>query len=842
MRLSWYLNMALRDSRRQRGQLLLVATSMILGVAALVAIQSFGDSVQRELNDEARNLLGADIAIESRAPITEETMAFLDSLGLEISLEINFGSMVRFSSGDGTRLVNVRAIDGGYPFYGEIATEPTGVTAAMKAKKQALAGDELLLQFAARPGDTLFVGSLRLPLAGRISSVSGQSGITGSVAPPVFIPYFLAEESGLLQKGSRINYRLYGKYPRGFDESLYAALIKPRLESPDIRTENVEERRKRTGRLFSDLTGYLNLTALLALLIGCLGVASATHVYIQGKVKSVAILRCIGASAKDAMNIYLIQVALVALLASLAGVVAGALLVNAIPLLINELLPFSVNSKLSINAVILAVLAGVGTTLLFAAPPLLRIRKISPLQAIRSSGSQQLPSGNVLLTILLTALLLLFAGWQLRSWWGAILFTAACLGSLGLLALVARTMMVLVQKYFPRKGSFVLRQALGNLYRPNNQTLVLVVSIGLGTALIATLLINRQLFLDKIAISASGEEQPNMVLFDIQTGQIEPLEARLDSFGMPLIGRVPIVNMRLAAIGNRKAHEILADSTSDIPRRVISREYRVTYRDSLIDSEKLVKGTWTGRIESGQVPVPISLEERLAREMTVDVGDLLTFNVQGAEMPCVVGSIRKVDFQRVQTNFVLLFPAGVLERAPQFHVALTRFESTEQSARFQQYMVTSFPNISIIDLNLVLDTLDTITTKAGYIIQFMAIIGLLTALVVLIGAVRAGKYQRIKDGVLLRTIGASRKQILLIQFWEYFILGSLAAFTGLLIATVVSVLLASYPFDEWLFPQWTPLLYLWLTIVLVTTLIGMSNSLRVVKHPPLEILRSDALS
>ena len=840
MKLSWYLKMALRDSRRQRGQLLLVATSMVLGIAALVAIQSFGDSVQRELQTEARNLLGADVAIESRLPIEESTLAFFDSLGMEISMEINFGSMVRFSSDAGTRLVNVRAVDGRYPFYGDFGSDPPDVAARLASEALALADDALLLQFGADVGDTLFVGTLQLPLGGRITAVPGQSGITGSVAPPVFIPFHLTEESGLLQKGSRINYRLYAKYPAGFDASLYASLIKPRLESPDLRIEDVQERQVRTGRLFSDLTGYLNLTALLALLIGCLGVASATHVYIQGKVRSVAVLRCLGASSRDAMNIYLTQLVLVALLASLIGVAAGGVLVKTIPLLIREWLPLEVESRLSISASVLAIFAGVGTTLLFAASPLWRIRGISPLQAIRSAVDQHISQAPVVLSILLGLLLFTFSFWQLRSLLGATLFTVACLGSLGLLALVARVMMVVVRKYFPRKGSFVLRQALGNMYRPNNQTLVLVMSIGLGTALIATLMINRQLFLDKVAISATGEEQPNMVLFDIQTQQLAPLEARLDSFGMPLLGSVPIVNMRLAAIGKLKAHEILTDTTSDIPRRIVSREYRVTYRDSLIDSEKVVKGTWTGRIERGTLPVPVSLEERTAREMKVGIGDKLTFNVQGAEIPCMVGSIRKVDFQRVQTNFILLFPAGVLEEAPQFHVALTRFESTEQSARFQQYMVATFPNISIIDLNLVLNTLDTITTKAGYIIQFMALISLLTALVVLVGAVRAGKYQRMRDGVLLRTIGANKKQILLTQWIEYCLLGALSALTGILIATVVSVLLASYPFDDWLFPSFGPLVFLFAVVVLITSLIGMSNSWRVVNQPPMAVLRSES--
>jgi putative ABC transport system permease protein len=302
---------------------------------------------------------------------------------------------------------------------------------------------------------------------------------------------------------------------------------------------------------------------------------------------------------------------------------------------------------------------------------------------------------------------------------------------------------------------------------------------------------------------------------------------------------VPIVNMRLEKVNNITGEILRKDSTIKMNWWLFNREYRVTYRDSIISSEKVTGGQWRGKTGGEGMPVYISLEQNFARNNSISVGDTMLFNVQGAMIETIVGSLRKVDWNRVQTNFLVLFPEGVLEQAPQFHVLMTHVPSVEVSARFQQAMVKQYPNVSIIDLGLILSVLDEILNKIGFVIRFMAAFSMITGLVVLVASVLISKYQRVQESVLLRTLGSSRRQIFAITAMEYFFLGAFAAITGIVLSLFSSWALAEYIFDTSFTPQLLPVAIVFVSVSLLTVAIGLLNSRFVVSKPPLEILRQE---
>jgi putative ABC transport system permease protein len=252
-----------------------------------------------------------------------------------------------------------------------------------------------------------------------------------------------------------------------------------------------------------------------------------------------------------------------------------------------------------------------------------------------------------------------------------------------------------------------------------------------------------------------------------------------------------------------------------------------------------VDGEYRGRVENPGDSIFISIEDERAKDMQLEIGDKISFNVQGAIIETYVGSIRNIDWQRVQTNFFVLFPEGVLEKAPKFHVLMTRFDSPEESAEYQKAVVSEFPNISIIDLELILETVDAVISKVSFVIRFMAFFSILTGLIVLIGSVLISRLQRMKESVLLRTLGASRKQIFRINAVEYLMLGTLAGFTGLLIALSVGWALAAFVFETTFLPPLVPLLITWVAIIAFTMLIGLSNIRKVTNNPPLKVLRQE---
>jgi putative ABC transport system permease protein len=329
-----------------------------------------------------------------------------------------------------------------------------------------------------------------------------------------------------------------------------------------------------------------------------------------------------------------------------------------------------------------------------------------------------------------------------------------------------------------------------------------------------------------------------MVLFDIQTPQKDEVALVAKQFGLPVIQQVPIVNMRLETLNGKNATTYVG-TDSGFSRRFFSREYRVTYRDSLTSSEKITKGKWRGTTAETNGTTYVSVEQGWANRQGLKIGDSMVFNVQGAMVPTVVGSFREVDWNRIQTNFLVVFPKGVLEGAPQFHVLLTRVANDAASAKFQQAMVQQFANVSIIDLGLVLKTLDEILEKIAFVIRFMAGFSIVTGLVVLIASVLISKYQRIQESVLLRTLGASRKQILFITALEYFFLGALASFTGIILSLAGSWALAKYSFKTIFIPQPLPLLIVFATICLLTVVIGLANIRGVLNKTPLEVLRRE---
>ena len=834
----WLMRMAWRDSRKSRSRLFLFISSIILGIAALVAIYSLGNNLQDEVNNQAGSLLGADLEISGSQPTTRAIQRIVDTLGGKRSAQQSFASMVMFTKNGGTRLTEVRALQGAFPYYGSLETSPVPAGNTFRNNQQALVDETLMLQYDARVGDSIKVGDVTFAIAGKLLNAPGQTGLSASIAPIVYIPLQYMKQTALAQKGSRISYRYYFKFNSNVEVEKLVQDIKPRLEANDLHYETVEGQKEDTGRFFSNLTRFLSLVGFIALLLGCTGVASAVHVYIKEKVNAIAILRCLGVKASQAFVIYLIQIISVGFIGSLIGTALGVFIQQFLPYVIKDILPVKVSTPVSWPAVLQGMTLGIIISVLFALLPLLSIRKISPLNALRVSYEPPLRQSDPMKWLVYAIIIIFVYGFtliQLDNWKKALYFTAGIAAALLILTAIARALMWMVRHFFPSSWNYLWRQGLANLYRPNNQTTILIISIGLGTALICTLLFVQSVLINRITLSTSTN-QPNIVLFDIQSKQEDSVARLAKKFGLPVNERVPIVNMRLEDVNGVTASQARNDSTSGFSRWLFSREYRVTYRDSLTESEKITDGTWKGKANVSWIP-EVSLEKNFAKRSGVKLGDTLTFNVQGSLMKTLVGSLREVNWGGIQTNFLVLFPTGLLEDAPQFHVLLTRVPSQQVSANFQQAMVKAYPNVSIIDLGLVLHVLDDLLSKIGFVIRFMAGFSIVTGIVVLISSVLISKYQRLQESVLLRTLGGSRKQIFAITALEYFFLGALAAFTGILLALTASWGLAYYTFETPFHPELLPVVILFVLVCLLTVITGLANSRGILNRSPLEVLR-----
>jgi putative ABC transport system permease protein len=836
---SWLFKMAWRDGKASSKKLTLFMAAIVLGIAAVVSIQSFGENLKDNISLQSKALMGADYKIDSDKLPNERVMQIMDSLGGAEAREIKFASMAAFPQSEATKLMQIRGIEGGFPFYGELETQPANAAKRYQEEGAALVDATAMLQLGIKPGDSIKIGKVTLPIAGALNKVPGSTAIFSSVAPPVLIPYRFIEESGLVQTGSRIDYEFYFTASPNTDMEKLDESMDPILDDEDADLDTHTSTSDRLGRRYENFGKFLNLVAFIALLLGCVGIASAIHIYIKEKLRAVAVLKCLGASKKQTFLIYLIQVAFMGLIGGIIGTALGLVLQQLFPWLLEGLLPVDVEISFSFPVIFMGILLGILMSVLFALYPLIGTLYISPLQALRVIKEETKKSRKAIILVSLGIFLFifLFSLWLLEDWRYSLAFVGGIIVTFSILAGVAYLFMQALRKYFPHNWGFVARQSLLNLFRPQNQTLTLVLAIGVGTFLISTLYFSKDLLLAQASIESQANS-PNMILLDVQSDQQEAVAKTIRTNDLPVLDNIPIVTMRVQNIAGKPVNEIRKDTTSQINGWILNHEFRVTYRDSLIASESIESGEWTA--EAGDMnPVPISISNNFAEDAKVGVGDELIFNVQGVLLNTVVGSVRTVDWSRMQLNFSLVFPKGVLEDAPQFNVLTTKVPGEEKSAQLQQELVKEFPNVSIIDLRQVLSVIEEILGRISWIINFMAFFSILTGVIVLLGAIRTSKYQRIRESVLLRTLGAKGKQILNINALEYIYLGVLGGFSGVLLSLISSQLLAWLVFESPFTPSLIPFLVLFPGIVLLVLIIGLSNSLSVIRKPPLEVLRKE---
>lgn len=845
--MNFIFKMAWRDSRASRRHLLFYSLSIVLGIAALVAIGSFRDALRRGVEEQSKGLLGADLAVTSRSALTGEARAFLTTLGGEQARETMFSSMVVFPTRGGrTRLVQVRALEGGFPFYGDLVTAPADAFARLREGDFAVMEETLLAQFGVRVGDPVRIGEATFTVAGALRKIPGESPAVTMLAPRVYIPLRAVEATQLVQPGSLVRYKTYFKFASGRDVEALVDELRGRFRALRLRFDTVEERKRDMGRTLENVHAFLSLVGFIALFLGAIGVASAVNVHIREKIPTVAVLRCLGATAGRSFAVYLVQGLGLGLAGALLGAGLGAGVQLALPALARDFLPFEVALSVSWSAVAGGMAAGLVICALFTLLPLLPVRRVSPLLALRADYGEHLSARDPLrwtVFALIGLAVLGFALWQTGRWDRGAGFAMALAAGLGALAGVARLAAWMARRWFPRRLPYVWRQGAANLHRPRNRTVLLLVSLGLGTFLVLTLQLARESLLREFG-GSTGEDRPNLMFFDIQDDQLAGVEAALLAAGAPARQTAPIVTMRISALKGRPVREILGSARrrddEHVPGWTLRREYRSTYRGRLTDTEKVVAGRFTGRVAAGEEIVPVSLERDLAKDMQVKLGDEITFDVQGVPVRTRVASLREVEWQRLQPNFFVVFPEGVLEAAPKFHLVAARASSPAHSAAVQQAVVRGFPNVSAIDLGLVLQTLDGVFDKVSAVVSFLAVFVLGTGVLVLAGAVLSSRYQRVRESVLLRTLGASRRQIRTIMLVEYASLGALAGITGCALAVAANWILARTVFETR--PAAPPLLLLGAVVAVtaLTLITGLLSSRGVGRHPPLEILRQEA--
>jgi len=837
----WIWRMAWRDSRRERQRLAVFAASIVIGIAALVSVHALRASLEQGIALQARELLGSDLQISSRLPFDQAALAAFAAESTGADYEMNFTTMMTFPSGE-ARLVQLRLLGGQFPFYGKIETQPAGAWSALREQTSPVLFLEpaLLDQFGVAIGDRVRLGEADLVISGTVLQAAPRTGRFAGFAPDVYANRAALEATGLLERTSLAGYHAHLQLPAGADPSRVGQGLAALFPQAHWEIETAESRRDQIGEVLNRFEQFLSLIALFSLVLGAIGVASAMHAQIRRRRPSIAILRCLGLSSRGALAVYFVQAAVLGILATVAGALLGVALHAGIVAWFREDLPVTLGLLPPAGVILRTASFGFLACLGFALLPLLQVSDIPPLAVLRDNSG-----GLGRLRLVLRALpvgLFLFALLTLLSVLGSTSLARGLAFPLGLagvflLLLLAGQLLILAARHGAKASpGYLTRQGLANLFRPQNQTLLFVVSLGLGVCLLTLTVLARAQILHQIAVTESGTG-PNLYLVDVQPDQTGDVLALLAERQLPVMESAPMVNMRLASVNGTDVRQLRDEGR--VPAWVLRREFRSSYRTTLNKSERAVAGQWPPTPWDPAAPVPLSLETGMAEDLNVGLGDRLVVNIQGRTLEAEIVHLREVDWSRLNLNFFLLFPPGVLEHAPGFHVVTTRLPEGTTSGRLQAALAEKFPNVSAIDLSLILATVRELLGRVGQAVQVLSAFTVAAGLFIMTGIFLNGREQRAHEAVLLRTLGASTRQLRTILCVEFGVLGFLAALTGSLLALGAHLLLARFAFSaEPVFPLDSIALILFGAAAL-SLLMGGLLSRGVCHAPPLSILRRE---
>ena len=861
MKFIW--RMARREIRSSWKRLLFFFLCIGIGVGAIVALRSTIQNVNAAMVSEARNILTADVQIDSSREMNEATLATVRRIaaarGVAAETQtIEAATMLRPADAarEGALMVELKGIDAPYPLYGEFTlANGEQFTHALLDNNGVVVAASLLERLSLKVGDEVKIGNATFQIRGVTAQEPGATG-GFRLGPRVFIVRGAIAATGLTGFGSRARNKVLLKVPPAELNAIVADL-RTGLKDNLVSVRSYRDSQEGLNEQYTRSENYLSLTGLVILVLGGIGVSNVTRVFIEQKKRTIAVLKCVGASSRMIAGVYLAQVLALGFAGSLFGVVLAKAALLVVARRFSETLPPGMSYELTPGAIAQGLALGLLISLLFSALPLLRVRHIKPNMLLRedaAGGAGATAAGTneswlrrlrgavwpgrigvlrALVALGVAGGLVALAAWQAGSMRVGAFFMAGLGLTAGALQLTAMLVIFLVRRA-RHVRSFALRHAVNSMYRPGNQTRVVVLAVGLGAFLvIATQSLQQNLVRE--FDPAARAQLPNMFLIDVQKDQKEGVEELITRTTGERPTLVPTVRTRIAAINGQSID--IDDKERRAQRGMLGREYVVTYRPQLEANETIVAGAFWDAAPSGEPEV--SIEEGMRGLAGLDLGGTITFDITGRRMTARVTSIRRVDWRNSRTGFLVLFRPGALENAPQMLIAPINGPATDaERGRFQRALLDRYPNISVIDVADIMRAVTRILNNVTLAVSFIGGFVMLSGVLILVGSIAMTKWQRIYEAAVLKTLGAKRKVLLSIMLAEYGLLGLTAGLVGTLAAVALSYSLSRFVFEiPWSFTPWLYLAGLGATVLLVAA-VGALSSFDALTRKPLAVLRA----
>lgn len=860
------LRMAAREARASWRRLLFFFVCVALGVGAIVALRSVVQTVRAALTREARTLTASDVVVQSSRPLEGDVRTRLErhfaAAGVTDVVEaIETATMARPAdeSKAVARMVELKGVSRGFPLYGQVALEGgVAYSPALLAGQGALVGPELLTQLDVQVGDAIVIGARTFTIRGVVRSEPGRRPGFFSFGPRVLVDLADLRAAGLLTFGSRARYVLMLRVP----EPRVAGLVETIRR--EFRNQFVSARSYRgtedaVGEDLERAENYLSLVGFVIVVLGGVGVWSVTRVFVRQKVKSIAVLKCVGATTRQVLAVYVLQVIMLGLLGSGLGVALAAAGLEAVPAPALAALGLARLAP-TWSAAVQGVGVGVLVSLLFSLVPLVEVRRIRPLLLLRDQDLGQVAAGRggstggwlalapwrarlrrvdwlqAGLGAGVTAALVALASWQAASWRVGFLVSAGFVVVALALHLCG---VVLVRSVQPlaRVRWFPLRHAVISISRPGNQTRTILLAVGLGAFFIVGVRSLQGNLLRELALDVRADG-PDLFLLDIQPDQEAGVRAFLgEAGGIRDVALIPVLRARVTGV---KGRAVRLDSYEDVRGQgALAREYVITYRSALEGNERIVAGRFWPAEPSDRAEV--SIEESIRQRFGIDVGDVMRFDVLGRAVEAEVTSVRRVEWRDARWGgFMFVFRPGVLDQAPHTRIGILRAPPDPAArARLQRDLVARYPNISVIDVREVTRTVAAVLDQVTLAVSIVGGVAILSGVLILVGAVAMTRFQRLHEAAVFKTLGASTRTLGAMLALEYTTLGALAGAIGCAGAMVLTAAVCRVVLDI----TFRPAVGIGALGLLITTasvgIIGVIASLDVLRRRPLAVLRAE---
>jgi putative ABC transport system permease protein len=839
------LTMAVRETRASWRRLLFFFVCIAVGVAAIVALRSVIQSVRTVFGREAKALIAADVLISTNREWNAETRRVIERRLQEARADaftdtIETPTMVRPAGGRSlARMAELRAVEPAFPLYGTVGLDGgLQYSHQLLRNRGVLVRPELLTALTVNVGDQILIGKVPFTIRGVILNEPGRRVGDFSLGPRVLIDAADLPSTGLLSFGSRARRVLLVRVPESNVQPLVRTL------RADFKDEFVNARSYRAtddeiGRDFERAENYLSLVGLVIVILGGIAVSSVTRVFVHQKMRSIAVLKCVGARSAQIISVYLLQVLTLGLAGSLLGVAIARGAIAAIPLALGDSAPLLADVQYGVtwSAAAQGVGVGVLVSLLFSVVPLLQVRFVKPSLLLRDEAVR---GGTDWVRIAamgaVSAALVALTAWQAASLQVGLVVCAGFCALAVVLQLAGRG---LIRALAPlsRSRSFPLRHAVLHLSRPGNQTRVILLAVGLGAFFIVGVRSLQASLLEEFSLQM-GEDAPDMFLMDIQRDQADAVRRFLQdpARGAGGFRLIPVLRARVTGVSGR---ETQLESFEDVRARgSLAREYTITYRDRLEPNETILEGRfWDGPSDQPEVSVEQGIRERFR----INVGDDIRFDILGRIVTARVTSIREVDWRDSRNGgFMFVFRPGVLDGAPQMFIApLKGPAGAAARATFQHELVQQFPNVSAIDFQEILTTVRDVMSKVTLAITVVGGLVLFSGGLILVGAVAMTKFQRIYEAAVFKTLGANTRMIARMLCVEYGVLGLLAGVVGSAGAVALTWGVSRFALEiPWRIATAEHVGGVVVTALLVAA-IGVLSSLDVLRHKPLATLRAE---